>query len=136
GTTIAFVSHECPPDEHAPDCFQGTFTLETLAVAAGQRTALAEAEGTADFGLGFVWSPDGRRFALTVGNSTFVMDADGSHRAKVAGANGSEPTWSPDGEWLVFSSPDEALGTTSGPWIVAADGGEPRLLGSYGGWAW
>ena len=138
GTTIAFVSHACPPDEHAPDCFEGTVTLETLAVADGRRTAVAGGVARVPMGfpMVFVWSPDGRRFAVTDGSSIFVMDADGSHRAKVADANGSEPAWSPDGEWLVFSTSDEALGTTSGPWIVAADGGEPRLLGSYGGWAW
>jgi hypothetical protein len=134
GTTIAFGSHECPPDEHAPDCFEGTFTLETLVVADARRTAVAE--GAADFGLGFIWSPNGRRMALGDDSSIFVMDADGSHRAKVADARWSETTWSPDGEWLLFSTYDEALGTSSGPWIIAADGGEPRLLGSYGGWAW
>lgn len=138
GTAIAFVSHECPPDEHAPDCFEGTVTLETLAMADGLRTAVMEGAARVPMGfpIGFVWSPDGRRFALTDGSSIFVTDADGSHRAKVADAQGSEPRWSPDGEWLVYSTSDEALGTTSGPWIVSADGGEPRLLGSYGGWAW
>jgi len=138
GTTIAFVSHECPPDEHAPDCFEGTVTLGTLGMADGQRTAVLQGTATVPngFPIIFVWSPDGQRFAMTDGSSTFVMDADGSHQAKVADATGSEPTWSPDGKWLLFSTYDEALGTTSGPWIVAADGGEPRLLGSYGGWAW
>jgi Tol biopolymer transport system component len=134
GTAIAFVRHACPPDEHAPLCFEGTFTLETLAVADGRRTAVAE--GAPDFGLGFIWSPDGRRMALGDDSSIFVMDADGTHRAKVADARWSETTWSPDGEWLLFSTNDEALGTRNGPWIIAADGGEPRLLGSYGGWAW
>lgn len=134
GTTIAYASHACPHDKHAPLCFEGTLTLETLAVVDGRRSAVIE--GDAAVGLSFVWSPDGRRFALTDGSAIFVMDADGSHHAKVADANESEPTWSPDGEWLLFSTYDEALGTTSGPWIVAADGGEPRLLGTYGGWTW
>lgn len=134
GTTIAFVSHACPPDKHAPLCFEGTFTLETLAVADGRRSRVTE--GDPAVGLGFAWSPDGRRFALTDGSGIFVIDADGSHRAKVADAHLSETTWSPDSEWLLFPTYDEALGTTSGPWIVPADGGEPRLLGSYGGWAW
>ncbi|MEO8639762.1 MAG: hypothetical protein ABI458_07595 [Chloroflexota bacterium] len=138
GTTIAFVSHECPPAEHAPDCFEGTVKLGTLAMADGQRNVVMEGTSTVPMGfpIGFVWAPVGQRFAMTDGSSIFVMDADGGHRAKVADATGSEPTWSPDGEWLLFSNYDEALGTSSGPWIVAANGGEPRLLGSYGGWAW
>jgi WD40 repeat protein len=138
GTTIAFVSHECPPDEHSPDCFEGTVTLETLGMADGQRTAVLQGTATVPdgFPIIFVWSPDSQRFAMTDGSSIFVMDADGSRRAGVTDASGSEPTWSPDGKWLLYSSYDEALGTSSGPWIVAANGGEPRLLGSYGGWAW
>lgn len=138
GTTLAFVSHECPPDEHAPDCFEGTVTLGTLGMADGQRTAVLQGTATVPdgFPMIFVWSPDSQRFAMNDGSSTFVMDADGSHRSKVADATGSEPTWSPDGEWLLFTSHGEAGGASSGPWIVAADGGQPRLLGSYGGWGW
>jgi hypothetical protein len=128
GTTIAFTTYQCSAVEHAPGCQHGTRQLLTKTFADGQPTVVVD--GT---GWGPVWSPDGRRITFAL-DSVFVVDADGSHLTKVA--DGSEPTWSPDGEWLLFSTYDEALGTTTGPWIIAADGGEPRLLGSYGGWAW
>jgi WD40 repeat protein len=47
-----------------------------------------------------------------------------------------DPRWSPDGQWLLFSTYAEAPGSASGPWIIPTDGGGPRHLGEYGGWAW
>jgi hypothetical protein len=122
GTTIAFGSYECAADEHAPYCQHRTHQLMTMTVATSEDTVVAEVSGDR-----LVWSPDGRRITFA-DTSVFVVDADGSHLTKVA--DGWEPTWSPDGEWLVFSS------TTIGPSIIPADGGEPRLLGPYSGWAW
>ena len=127
GTTIAFMTYQCSAVEHAPGCQHGTRQLLTKTVADGQPTVVVD--GT---GWGPVWSADGRRITFGL-DSVFVVDADGSHLTSVG--DGSEPTWSPDSEWLLFSNYDEALGTAS-PWIVPADGGEPRLLGPYGGWGW
>jgi len=64
----------------------------------------------------------------------FVMDRDGSRPTKVS--EGEEPKWSPDGQWLLFSIHGQGLDAPIIPWIVPLDGGEPRLLGPYGGWAW
>jgi hypothetical protein len=128
GTTIAFGRYECAADEHAPYCQRGTHSLVTLNVANGEDTVVAEVTGDR-----LVWSPDGRRITFA-DQSVFVVDADGNHLTKVA--DGWEPTWSPDSEWLLFSPISDAPSTTIGPSIVPADGGEPRLLGQYGGWGW
>jgi Tol biopolymer transport system component len=130
GTTIAFVRHECPADEHAPYCLQGRVQLETMTVADAEPIVVADQAGD------LAWSPDGRRITFGNASGLFVVDADGSQLAKVAEGHVLEPKWSPDGEWLVFSTYHEATFSSDGPWIVAADGGEQRLLGPYGGWAW
>jgi hypothetical protein len=129
GTTMAFSSYVCGSAEHAPYCGRGSGTLEKLVVAEGQRAVLAKRADT-----GLVWSPDGRRLAFTGDDGIFVMDADGTHLARLT--NGQEPRWSPDGQWLLFSIHGQGLGAPIIPWIVQVDGGEPRLLGPYGGWAW
>jgi hypothetical protein len=129
GTTIAFGRYVCPSDEHAPYCYTGTATLVIQAIAGGEQTVVEVNGG------GLAWSPDGRRLAFTGDGGIFVMDRDGSHATKV-GPEGEEPRWSPDGQWLLFSIHGQGLSAPTIPWIVPLDGGEPRLLGPYGGWAW
>jgi hypothetical protein len=129
GATIAFARNECPPGEHAPYCLDGTITVVSLALADGEQTVVAERDAGA-----LAWSPDGSRIAFG-GAGIFIVDADGSHVAKLSDV-GLEPRWSPDGEWLLFFIQDES-GPTYSPWIVSAEGGQPRSLGSYaGGAAW
>lgn len=127
GRTIAFARNVCPSAEHAPYCIDGTSALVTMTLSDGKQTVAADVSGG-----GLVWSPDGRRIAFADESSIFVMDADGSHLAKLS--DGQEPRWSPDSEWLLFIY-DQTVDITGG-WIIPADGGEPRLLGPYGGWAW
>jgi TolB protein len=61
------------------------------------------------------WSPDGRRLAYesNVGtgprdltNEIWVIGADGSHPVRLThnALNDNRPVWSPDGNWILFSS--------------------------------
>jgi Tol biopolymer transport system component len=51
-------------------------------------------------------SPDGTQIAFAAGRDLFVMNADGSARKRLTtdGYSNSDPSWSPDGKRLVFSS--------------------------------
>jgi hypothetical protein len=130
GTTIAFQRNDCPAEEHAPYCIHGTLSLVALAIANSQQTVVADMGGLS------AWSPDGTRLAFGNERGLFVVDADGSRLARVSDGHVHEsPSWSPNGEWLLFSTYDRPSDTTSG-WIISADGGEPLPLGPYAGWAW
>lgn len=62
-----------------------------------------------------LWSPDGTQFVYTYApyadgqllrTSVYVMGADGSGKRQLTddALNAGEPSWSPDGEWVVFST--------------------------------
>lgn len=140
GSVIAAVRGECAAGENMPQCtFERlVWTLETVAAADGrvQTLATGQAVGGVHQVIGFpVWSPDGRRLAFTAsipnvdGGTTFLVDADGSNLVKRA--DGDLRQWSPDGQWLLLSRKDG-----SDVWIVPADGGDPRSLGTYRGAIW
>jgi Tol biopolymer transport system component len=70
------------------------------------------------------WSPDGKSF---VTSGLYIVDADfGSHHAMHI--PGVEPTWSPDGKWIVFRKTDD---TGRGDlWVVRPNGTDLRQLTS------
>jgi Tol biopolymer transport system component len=85
------------------------------------------------------WSPDGRRLVLAWGNAIFRIDADGSHRVRLARdlpARGLrlQPRWSPDGRKILY------VGREGGVWTMNADGtGHVRVMRvprDHGGVAW
>jgi hypothetical protein len=133
GASIVVGRNDCQPKEIQPFCFTGRLTLATVDVADGHQTILADAP---DLFWGPVLSPDGRRIAFGTESRTvvddkggiFVMNADGRDLVRLG--DGFDPRWSPDSTWLLYSDSAGRL------WIVAADGGEPRLIGPYGAAAW
>lgn len=127
GSTIAVGRAECPPASLPPYCSGGTTAIESIAVGQGERTTLA---GVTEGVSGPVWAPDGSRIAFSDDGGVFVMNAEGAGPTRLA--EGSLPRWSPDGRWVLYASPASA----GDLWIVSADGGTPRHLGSYGGGAW
>ena len=70
-------------------------------------TTTAASDGLNDWPA---WSPNGHliAYASEVAGSwdVWVMNADGSSKRRVTtlGSNDTEPTWSPDGQWLAFVS--------------------------------
>jgi Tol biopolymer transport system component len=77
-----------------------------------------------------VWSPDGKRIAAAtgLGGDIWVMDADGTDRARVTddGANNTWPSWSPDGRRIAFGK------AVSQIWVMDADGSNPELVSVNG----
>src|SRR5690606_18793351 len=78
------------------------------------------------------WSPDGRRIAFTSNrggpHASWASASDGSHAVELASLGGSyvdHPAWSPDGRLIAFDArPDPRTAI----YVVAAAGGQPRLL--------
>jgi Tol biopolymer transport system component len=133
GASILVGRNDCPSNEIQPYCGKGRLTVATVGVADGGQIVLADAP---DLFSGPALSPDGRRIAFGTESQVsaddkggiFVMDADGGNLVRLT--DGFDPRWSPDGDWLLFSD------STSGLWIVAADGGDPRPIGASGAAAW
>ncbi len=104
-------------------------------VATGYNIASVDRAGDATLlndELGIYWSPaispDGRFLAMSIlpGGSNgdiWVEDLDRSIRTRLTFADGNDgaPVWSPDGEWIYFSS---ARGDSADLFRVAADGSE------------
>jgi Tol biopolymer transport system component len=90
----------------------------------------------AGFVYGFSASPDGRLISYHEDYQVFVAKADGSEKKRVETGNPFNfgPSWSADGEWLMFIS---GVRGRSNPYVVRRDGTRLRLLASlngYQGW--
>ena len=75
-------------------------------------------------GDGFVYDRRTHLFVVDVDDGSVNQLTDGD-------ANHTDPAWSPDGQWLAFTSARHAErdeDDVSDVWIVSSDGGEPRRL--------
>ncbi|MBS0205187.1 MAG: PD40 domain-containing protein [Planctomycetes bacterium] len=87
--------------------------------------------------LGFVYglnsSRDGRRIAYHENYQVFLADADGSNRIHVQTGNPFNfcPTWSPDGEWVLFVSGEHY---NCHPHLVRSDGTGLKKIADRGGY--
>ncbi len=80
---------------------------------------------------------DGKRIVFWSGHETeygniWVMDADGTNRRRLTnetdGVNADNPTWSPDGEWVIFISNKAGGAGPINAWVVGRSGGRTQLL--------
>jgi Tol biopolymer transport system component len=93
------------------------------------KTRRAHVVGSAT-GLGVAWSPDSKRLAFNSKGTLWLVNALGPTRFHSLRVRGEQPSWSPDGQWIVF---------TAGPYLteIRPDGkGIHHILhvGSKQGW--
>jgi Tol biopolymer transport system component len=73
------------------------------------------------------WAPDGRRLAFVNDETIFTISLDGSDLREVT--QGSLPSWTQDGEHIVFVSGwDGSTGGEGDIMVVRGDGTGPRFL--------
>jgi Tol biopolymer transport system component len=113
----------------------------------GQRIAVANSDGSGEHLIAVdtsaidpSWSPDGSRLVFTGpeydenGNPEntylYVTQADGSNYARIG--NGSEPDWSPKGDWIVYRSNPASSDGTAGIWRTRPDGSDDAPLAASG----
>jgi Tol biopolymer transport system component len=134
------ITHEADGAAHPDWSPDGRFVAFDVG---GTRLAVAAADGT---GERFVttevnatdpsWSPDASRLAFTGvdydvnGNpedtSLYVTQADGSNYVRIG--PGSEPDWSPRGDWIVYRSNPARSGGCAGIWRMRSDGSDDGPL--------
>ena len=88
------------------------------------------------FAYGYSASPDGKRISYHENYQIFVANADGSekHPIKTGNPFNFGPSWSADGQWLLFVSGEHGR---SNPYVARQDGTGLRKLadqGGYQGW--
>lgn len=85
------------------------------------------------FAYGFTSSRDGKRIAYHKDYQVYLADADGSNAKAVATGHPFNfvPTWSPDGEWVLFLSGEHY---NCHPHLVRADGTGLRKLADRNGY--
>lgn len=86
-----------------------------------------------EFAYGFSSSRDGKRIAYHKNYQVFLADADGSNAKQVQTGSPFNfgPTWSPDGEWVLFLSGEHH---NCHPFIVRSDGTGLRKLADRNGY--
>jgi Tol biopolymer transport system component len=86
-----------------------------------------------EFAYGFSSSRDGRRIAYHKSYQVYLADADGSNAIRVETGQpfNFAPTWSPDGQWVLFVSGEHY---NCHPHVVRADGTGLKKLADRGGY--
>jgi WD40 repeat protein len=94
---IAFVGNFCRPAERP-----SPFGLHVLSVSGEIHVLVATAEADEPNSIG--WSRDGKVIVYDTADRVFLYHLD--TRESTLLAAGSNPTWSPDGDWIAYRRPD------------------------------
>jgi Tol biopolymer transport system component len=91
-------------------------------------------KGSSEFTYGFSSSRDGKRVAYHKSYQVYLADADGSHARRVETGKpfNFAPTWSPDGQWVLFVSGEHY---NCHPYVVRADGSGLRQIANRAGYS-
>jgi Tol biopolymer transport system component len=102
--------------------------LYSMRADGSDRMQLTHIPGSSDFSFTPDWSPNGGRIvfmsSVTGHLQLYLVRANGSHMHRVLADRGRDdlfPTWSPDGDLIVFSRVSPATGM-AGVWSVRPDG--------------
>ena len=118
--------------------------LSLVNLAGGAPRTLG-AENMATYGaLFFQWSPNGREIVYSADADLWLLDAESGERQNLTNNDRWDlmPTWSLDGDWIVFTSrpllPNESkTGWGEGAWggalvVIGANGADFRILDDEG----
>lgn len=97
---------------------------DDVAVMRSDGTHLRTLTDGPERGYGATFSPNGKKIAW---NGINVMRSDGSHQHSI-GVSGGEPSWSPNGKWILYVAPPDLSSSNSDLWKVRPDGSGARNL--------
>lgn len=131
GRTIAFMTYwlpEGPDGSEVYGCRGGGIWLLDLETAKPRFLTC---------GWDTAWSPDGRSIAFTWERDVYVVDVATAEVRRLTNWDWSLwPSYSPDGQWIVFSSGGEKGAPPQTLYVMRADGSEPRRIGEEGVGEW
>jgi hypothetical protein len=107
GTRVAFASQSGSPSGNGY-CFGNPFVLQILDLATGELAPVFY-PGRVEKHARLSWSPDGKylagEFCCSASSASQVAVIDlGSGTGKVI-AEGTDPSWSPKGDWIAYDDP-------------------------------
>jgi serine/threonine protein kinase len=119
GDRVAYLAQD--PDEGS--------VLRVVSRSGGQPVTLATGVEASEFPS---WSPDGRYLTFAAGSPirVWVVSVAGGEPREMTPSGGDYPQWSPDGRWIAYSVWTQDSDPNQGAWVVPADGGTPRRVGS------
>lgn len=122
GTSIVFSSDGCPRSAHG--CNERPQNASGLLVLGSEGSVRSIVPGR---GRHPTWSPDGSRIAFDDGSRVWVYSLSESRVvplafSAVAGESIVEPSWSPDGKWLLIVSNRDGPPGNDEIYLVSLDG--------------
>ena len=118
--------------------------LSLVNLAGGPPRTLGAENMATDSALFFQWSPDGEEIVYGADADLWLLDAESGKSQNLTNNDRWDlmPAWSPDGDWIAFTSrpllPDESkTGAMQGAWggalaVIGANGAHFRILDDEG----